>query len=247
MEEITNSIEKQTDLKIIYSKLRRKVSHLNVVWKDYLLLFYSDETNIDILKRSGQTFFGNLQKVMFEDLILQISKLMDKKEFTKKKEKNYNLSFDYLIHLLNGNHYNTDTIYFIFQELETKYVDFNLWRDKRISHTDLEHEQGIQQLPSLPYEKVKNMIESINNFMNVCDNLLGEIYTSYENSYSVGDAKLLMARLKFANDFDKYRSYITNWKLAEINQSYFNFEKNMDKTILNMLETTREKVLGSDI
>jgi len=69
----------------IFTELENELIWLHHKWDQYLKLFGRSEKQIIILNETANGFFGLVQMVLFEDIILHISRLTDpSKTFGKK-------------------------------------------------------------------------------------------------------------------------------------------------------------------
>lgn len=53
------------------------LANLHYAWDNFLFLFASEEKHIHIVNAVGGTFFGRMQKLMFMDVLLRISRITD--------------------------------------------------------------------------------------------------------------------------------------------------------------------------
>src|SRR5215469_5660038 len=67
--------------------------HLRSVWRHYEILFEEGELRRTMLHRIAPIFFGDLNQVLIEQLVLQICKLTDPETSLGRK----NLTIDYLV------------------------------------------------------------------------------------------------------------------------------------------------------
>lgn len=61
----------------MYFALYKEIVWLHLKWKDFRALFASNPERVDLLNRAAPYFFGNLQRMMFEDALMHLCRLTD--------------------------------------------------------------------------------------------------------------------------------------------------------------------------
>jgi hypothetical protein len=60
-----------------FAELWQEVAHLHAKWLEYVELFGSKPSRIDLLNRAAPAFFRTVQDVFWEDMLLHLSRLTD--------------------------------------------------------------------------------------------------------------------------------------------------------------------------
>lgn len=61
----------------LHFAFRHEVVWLHVKWSEYRALFASDKETLDLLNHAAPAFFHNLQRLMWEDVLLHLCRLTD--------------------------------------------------------------------------------------------------------------------------------------------------------------------------
>jgi AbiU2 len=61
----------------IHHKLHDEVALLHLGWKDFRALFATSPNTVDLLNATAPTFFYNLQRMMWEDILLHLCRITD--------------------------------------------------------------------------------------------------------------------------------------------------------------------------
>jgi len=61
----------------LYFALWNQLAWLHLKWNDFRALFAESQETIDLLNEAALDFFGNLQRMMWEDLLLHLCRLTD--------------------------------------------------------------------------------------------------------------------------------------------------------------------------
>jgi hypothetical protein len=234
----------ETEIENIYQALRFKIIHLNNIWQNYIVLFPLDSSNIAVLEKSGKSFFGYLKRSIFDDIVLIIAKLLDKKEYFKiNSDSKKTLSFEQFNEILVcNNKIKQEDIKKKFSKLKDEYENFSKWRNRRISHSDLNYELGKDQLPELHFEKCQAMIMHINEYFKLYDKLLNKVETSYENSLFDGDTLLLIKKLLFSCEFYDFEHILKNVTLSDIFDNFLPYDDCKNMTIQQLFLAIRHKI-----
>ena len=61
----------------VYTQLSSETAWLHLKWNDYCLLFAKDDARIALLNAAAPAFFGHLQVILHEDILLHACRLTD--------------------------------------------------------------------------------------------------------------------------------------------------------------------------
>ncbi len=206
-----------SDLRPIYKNIDNEVKWIHAKWKVYNQLFAVEQEQIDILNRTASLFFRIVQQTFFEDTLLGISRLTDPAETFGKKNRCLalliirfeDLGLSDLCITLKDN----------LENINTLCVPFREWRNKKISHSDLNTALKVSSdpLPGISRKDVENTLLEIRNFMNNVNSYFDESHTLYEHFITFSGGDILLGKLKLAEEYeklkmDKFRSKINNIK-----------------------------------
>jgi hypothetical protein len=174
--------------------LYREVAWLHVKWQEYRELFGTSRERIELLNRAAPAFFNFLQAVLFEDVLLHITRLTDPPQSRKDKD---NLTLRRLSALLPapGLKLRVD------QLLDQAKQKSEFARDRRnrwIAHRDLltVRNQSPQPLAKASREAVEQALGAIRDVMNEVESHYENRRVAYEQSIEpLGGAAALVARL----------------------------------------------------
>jgi hypothetical protein len=177
------------EVEALYRKLDLDMGWLFHKWGEFQELYAKGEERIDLLNSTASNFFYFNHQLMFENMMLHLSRLTDPAQTRSQ----INLTLESLIEALD------DTEAELKGKLRTA-IDkvqhackfARKWRHKRIAHTD----RHISTLPSVNAEDLKNALAAVRDFMNCV-----EEYYSLPRSVFANDpwgAKSLVHFLKVA-------------------------------------------------
>lgn len=116
-----------------YSSLWQEAAFVSYKWAEYVELFGTKSSRIDLLNEAAGHLFGILQQQMWDDVLMHIARLTDPPATGKRQ----NLTLKNLPHLVDSAKLTTK-ITSLLRELD-KETDFcREWRNKKIAHNDLE-------------------------------------------------------------------------------------------------------------
>ena len=132
---------------------------VSYAWDRYEALF-GTEGRVELLNRSGPSFWGILQNLLFDDVLLGLCRLTD----PPKNRHQRNLGIRLLLELEPSKHKAR-----LRQAIDRalKKTEFaRKWRDKRIAHNDFEHMTNpAKKLPLATGKKVADAIISIHHVL----------------------------------------------------------------------------------
>jgi hypothetical protein len=115
----------------VFYELWQDAAFLHMKWAEYVELFGTDPSRIELLNTAAMTFFGVVQHVLWEDTLLHIARLMDKPETGRKT----NLTIQRLPQLVRAPE--AQGIQALVRTAITTAEFCGDWRNRRLAHTDL--------------------------------------------------------------------------------------------------------------
>ncbi|MCX7017266.1 MAG: hypothetical protein NTW86_32670, partial [Candidatus Sumerlaeota bacterium] len=138
------------------------VQWLHAHWKIYRELFGTNPQRVELLNRTAPFFFHELERVLKDDVILAICKLLDGRKG--------NLVLSGLLRLLDRATHQTlyEELQQRLKSLDSKSLPFVENRNKRIAHRDRAVALGHQTtaLPRLPRAEVEDFLGELRGFLN---------------------------------------------------------------------------------
>ena len=145
----------------LYFALYREVVWLHLKWKDFRDLFAINPERVDLLNRAAPDFFANLQRMMFEDVLMHLCRLTDPPQSMGHD----NLTLRQLP--------NSITVQALCSQVQSN-VDAAKqktqfardWRNRALSHKALPQPTGLQPLAQANLRGVEDALEKIRQTMN---------------------------------------------------------------------------------
>lgn len=161
----------------IYKRVDQEVVNLHLFWQVYRNVYAVSKEQIDLLNSVDGNFFGITQHIFFNEIILQISRLTDKRT----QGKNQNLSLDTLIHdikneLSEATQYELHNLY---QQLNENVIRIRRKRSKDIAHLDYEYAVKNDDSIGISRQEIENVLEIIRNTLNIINMEIGGYYKEY--------------------------------------------------------------------
>jgi hypothetical protein len=166
----------------LYSQLWAECAHLHITWGEYVVLFGTSEENLQVLNQAAPAFASMIHDVLWENVLLHLCRLVDPCKSSGKK----NLTVRRLPQLV-GNELRPAVEQAI-GELSIDCAFAKDWRNRRISHADLELTMGGSSEPLAPASRasVKQALEGLSNVLNLVENH----YTESTNAFGlIGPAR----------------------------------------------------------
>lgn len=191
----------------LYHELWQEVVQLHFTWNEYVCLFGTKPTRIDILNSTATFFFGIVHDAMWENVLLHIARLTDAHKIAGRE----NLTLETLCDALKGQDIEQD-----FRKLlgiakqEASFC--RDWRNRRIAHRDLALALDPESVPlkSGSREAVTNTLKAIAAAMDVVSDHYTHGVTAFDGSPYPGGAidliYVLDDGLEAAAERDKRRS-----------------------------------------
>jgi len=119
-----------------YAELWQDIAHLHMNWGEYVVLFGTKPSRVDLLNRAAPAFFGMFEREMWKSILLHLARLTDPTESLGNRRKK-NLTLQNLPGLVGDPH--------LKKRLEDLLVEAEKctkfcrdWRNRTIAHRDLD-------------------------------------------------------------------------------------------------------------
>ena len=185
------------DLGHVFHALSHEVAWLHAKWLEYRKLFAKSEERLDLLNSSAGFFFYTIQKVVWEDVLLHIARLLD----PPKQGKHANLSLRMLPDFLRDQEAEpAPTLCWLLEVAEESAGFVRDWRDKHLAHRDLDYAMGraASPLAAVSRQQVEQALASLRAVLNHLHThyLGGQV--GYEHFWTHSDADELVYHLSVA-------------------------------------------------
>ena len=148
----------------LFHYLWQEVSWVHMKWDEYIVLYGTKDSRINLMKESAPRFFGLIQDLMWEDIILGIARITDPpKSFGKD-----NLTIQKIPELIKDIDLKDDILKLINTVVESS--DYcRDWRNRRLAHRDLQLaiNEGIYPLKIATIGKTKKVLHYITEVLNI--------------------------------------------------------------------------------
>lgn len=178
----------------LHHTLSNEVAWLHLKWQDFRALFASTEQTIDLLNQTAPTFFHNLQRALWEDVLLHMCRLTD----PPKSAGHPNLTLMQLPGMIPDPALRRQAgslVKIVVQK--TKFA--RDWRNRRLAHKELAGLGGQQSQPlaAASRQHVEQALAAIRKAMNAVEQHYTKSTVAYEHSIAAlsgVDALLLYLR-----------------------------------------------------
>jgi hypothetical protein len=192
-----------TDLGEISNELSRQVTLLHIRWQTYRTLFGTSHETIALLNAIAPAFFFDLERVLWEDVILHMCRVTDKEKPGGKDA--------LTIRRLAGSVSDTTAKTEVESLVGTAVAKTEFardWRHRRLAHTDLNHalNPNVQPLATASRQHVEDALAAIRDVMNYIEKRFRGCPVLYEYAIApLGGAESLLARLEDAHEYRKQK------------------------------------------
>lgn len=182
----------------VYSKLWQELAWLSFKWNEYIALFGSGQSRVDLMNVAAPFFFKCIQRVLWEDTILHIARLTDGARTGKKQ----NLTICLLPELIDDPELKTNVETSISRMSEVTNFCRD-WRNRRIAHKDLELalSNDISGLERVDRIAMNNALKSLGTVLDIVSLHFLNSTTSFNIALSTDGAQRLLHVL---DDGEKY-------------------------------------------
>jgi|SRR2546425_256293 len=178
----------------LHFSLSNEVTWLHLKWKDYRALFAHSQGRIDLLNEAAPDFFGNLQRTLWEDVLLHLCRLTD----PLKSMGRDNLTILQLPLLIEeiGLREQVKSLVTL-AGAKTQFA--RDWRNRRLAHLELPDFDGTDSIPlaAASRQHVEDGLAAIRQAMNGVEVHYQDSPVSYEHSIeALGGVDSLLAYLE---------------------------------------------------
>ena len=156
---------------------------------------------------------------MLSDILLSIARLTD----PPKSFKQENLSFENLIQEMPDSSLRMEVVN-VLSQIKGKTKDIKTWRDKKLSHNDLQKALGSFSLPPIQKKDLTDALELIPRIMNLIHRYFTNTTVMYEMCVTSNDGDALIFYLEYALDV---------WKEDKLNHNMDRLHKLQKKWAAN--------------
>jgi hypothetical protein len=171
-----------------------EVRNLYFKWKFFSQLF-TDPNKVKILNATAASLFQSVEGSMLSDILLSIIRLTDRPKSMGQE----NLSFNNLIQEMPDGSLRAEVVKLLSQ-IKEKTKDIKTWRDKKLSHNDLQKALGSFSLPQIQKKDLTDTLELIPRIMNLVHGHFADIEVRYDMSITSQDGDSLLFYLEYGLD-----------------------------------------------
>jgi hypothetical protein len=180
------------ELAEVHHALWNEVAWLHGKWNDFRTLF----GDVDLLNETAPAFFGHLQTIMWEDVLLHICRLTDA---SQTRQRHRRLTLEQLSRLVKGDSGLRRQVKSLMKAVRRNCKFAREWRNRLLAHKELPLFDGTGARPPLSasMRDVEVAERSIRNLMNCIDEYYGFGPTAYEHYIApLGGVQDMMFYLK---------------------------------------------------
>jgi hypothetical protein len=171
-----------------------EVRNLHFKWKFFSQLF-TDPNSVKTLNATAASLFQSVEDSMLSDILLSIMRLTDPPKSLGQE----NLSFDNLIQEIPNGPLRTEVVNLL-PLIKEKTKDIKTWRDKKLSHNDLQKALGSFSLPPIQKKDLTDTLELIPRIMNLIHRHFSDTTIMYEMCVTSNDGNSLLFYLEYGLD-----------------------------------------------
>jgi hypothetical protein len=166
-------------LGIVFDALYVELVWLNVKWAEYIELFGTDRERVDLLNRAAPNFFGIIQQVLFEHIVLAVARLTDPVRSLGKENLTVRELPDLVRSEIKG------SVQKVVEDAKAQTEFCRQWRHQHIAHKDralaleLAH---ANPLPDATRQKLRMALRSVADILNTVLEGYGCAPTSFEHT-----------------------------------------------------------------
>lgn len=187
----------------LFNALWQEVAWLYTKWDEYVALYGTKPSRIDLMNKSAPIFFRIVQDSLWEVTLLHIARLIDPPKSAGKENLSIKrlpllVSDQYLIKTLEGK------IHIAIQKSEF----CRDWRNRRIAHRDLKLaiEEGINSLKPASRKMVREAIDSIADVLNIVTQYYNDSTTAFDAPSGSGGGESLLYIIDDGLKFDEEKT-----------------------------------------
>jgi len=181
-----------------YFALRNEVAWLHIKWREYRALFARDQDTIDLINAAAPVFFHDLQRMMWEDVLLHLCRLTDPPQSVGHD----NLTVSRLPNSIPDAGLQNQ-VQPLVEDAKQKTQFARDWRNRLLAHKALPptSKQSAQPLAIASRQHVNDAMTAIRSIMNCIEERYLDGPVSYEHSIeALGGVDSLLALLRKSLD-----------------------------------------------
>jgi len=178
----------------LYDDLRNQLTWIHLKWNDFRSLYADSEETVNLLNEAAPDFFHNLQRMMWEDVLLHICRITDRSKVAGK---------DTLTVLRLAKSTPDQSLKQVVESLAddvtltTKFA--RDWRNRRLAHHELPPQAGQSSKPlaHASRQNVEDALAALRAIMNAVSQHYLNSTTGYEYSIeALGGIAALVSRVR---------------------------------------------------
>lgn len=205
-------MKKSTHLQEVFDLLTDDRTWLQVRWQMYTELFRTNAARLELLNNSGSTFFVDLRRVLIDDVILGVCRMIEPAGHGSRT--NATLGRLALVSREEGDETLAGKLENALPEVTSETEALRKHRDKRIGHRDLNTvlKPEDNPLPGITADSIDHVLGLIGSFLNIYEDHFGEAITHFDWVNVSQGAEVLIHRLKYGEVFwQMYREDPLRW------------------------------------
>lgn len=172
-----------------YSELWQDIAYLHMKWGEYVQLFGTKSSRIDLINKAAPAFFGMFEREMWKNILLHLARLTDPTQSLGKK----NLTLQSLPNLV-GDDLLRDKLNRLLATASERTKFCRDWRNRTIAHRDLDL---ALDRPSVALENgsrkdVKSALDIVDEIMNQVSGFYLDSETHFRSEGFMGGARALL-------------------------------------------------------
>lgn len=179
----------------LYKKIDFEVTDLHFNWNIFCNVYAVSDDQVKILNKVDSTFFGTIQSIYWQAIILQLSRLTDE-EFMGKGKQKRNISLYTLFNDIKSdmNSEELDLLHRIKEQIENYAKNLRIYRSKKIAHSDYIY---VMKKESISFEglrkrDIEKLLKAIRDFMNFINKKYFDSTTLYDEIMGLNAGKDLV-------------------------------------------------------
>jgi hypothetical protein len=174
----------------LFSALWRELVWLHVKWGEYVELFGTDLERVELLNRAAPNFFGIIQDVLLDNILLHIARMTDEPGSGTKTTLTIRALPDAVDPKIRA------TVEALINSAKDKVQFCRVLRNKSLAHSDLTlalDPKLAAPLPTKSRNRVREALDAVGNIMNTIEEHYGSAPTGFAYTIpALGGAGLLL-------------------------------------------------------
>lgn len=176
------------DLGELYHALSSELQWMVIRWLQFRQLYVEKESRLELINAAAPFFFWVVQQTLWEDAILGIARLADKRPKGKDV-----LALRRVVPLLPAGELRNEVDSLV-QEIDAGMKDILQWRHRHVAHRDLDLALGksLRPLPDTKVATIDRLLDLMTAVLNRISNHFLRSETAYRSASLVHDAESLL-------------------------------------------------------